>query len=220
MARGAQRVRRQSKHDLAAAVQPRYLKATRQERTRLLDEFAANTGYHRRYALTLLRHGRVPLAGRARRVGSAGNANVGASRGAAADVHRGRGGPAAGSGRGAGLAVRQAPGALPRGGGAGVRTRGRAARHAVAPGGPRRAARDERCHHRPAAAAVPATARPQELARPRWDEARFAAQDPGTAAHLHAVGRPAGWLLRSRASSTWWPTAGSPGTVRSSTPWC
>ena len=51
-------VRRASKHDLAAAVQRRYLKAGRAEKARLLDEFVANTGYHRRYALTLLRHGR------------------------------------------------------------------------------------------------------------------------------------------------------------------
>jgi hypothetical protein len=60
MARRASSVRRQSKHELAAAVQPRYLKATRRERMRLLDEFVASTGYHRRYALTLLRHGRFP----------------------------------------------------------------------------------------------------------------------------------------------------------------
>jgi hypothetical protein len=53
-------VRQQSKWELAAAVQPRYLKASRAERARLLDEFVASTGYHRRYALTLLRHGRFP----------------------------------------------------------------------------------------------------------------------------------------------------------------
>ncbi len=53
-------VRQQSKWELAAAVQPRYLKATRAAKTRLLDEFVASTGYHRRYALTLLRHGRFP----------------------------------------------------------------------------------------------------------------------------------------------------------------
>jgi hypothetical protein len=51
------RVRRQSKHELAVAVRPRYLKAGRREKGRLLDEFVASTGYHRRYALMLLRHG-------------------------------------------------------------------------------------------------------------------------------------------------------------------
>src|SRR5687767_15568232 len=60
MTRRASRVRQQSKRELAAAVQPRYLKAGRAEKTRLLDEFVASTGYHRRYALTLLRHGRFP----------------------------------------------------------------------------------------------------------------------------------------------------------------
>src|SRR5688500_4245267 len=60
MTRRASRVRQQSKWELAAAVQPRYVRATKAERTRLLDEFVASTGYHRRYALTLLRHGRFP----------------------------------------------------------------------------------------------------------------------------------------------------------------
>ena len=53
-------VRQQSKHDLAAAWQGRYLKASKAEKGRLLDEFVAVAGYHRRYALTLLRHGRFP----------------------------------------------------------------------------------------------------------------------------------------------------------------
>src|SRR5688500_10770118 len=56
----ASSVRQRSRHELAAAVQPRYLKATKAERTRLLDEFVASTGYHRRYAVALLRHGRFP----------------------------------------------------------------------------------------------------------------------------------------------------------------
>jgi hypothetical protein len=53
-------VRQQSKYELAAAWQTRYLKARRSEKSRLLDEFVTVTGYHRRYALTLLRHGRFP----------------------------------------------------------------------------------------------------------------------------------------------------------------
>jgi hypothetical protein len=51
-------VRQRSKHELAAAIQARYLKAPRAEKGRILDEFVAATGYHRRHAVRLLRHGR------------------------------------------------------------------------------------------------------------------------------------------------------------------
>ena len=50
-------VRRASKHELAAEWRGRYCKANRKERGRLLDEFVATTGYHRKYANILLRHG-------------------------------------------------------------------------------------------------------------------------------------------------------------------
>lgn len=50
-------MRRQSKHELAAGWQGRYWRASREEKGRLLDEFVALTGYHRKYAMTLLRHG-------------------------------------------------------------------------------------------------------------------------------------------------------------------
>ena len=52
-------VQRQSKHELAA-IQARYLKAGRVEKGQILDEFVAATGYHRRHAVRLLRHGRFP----------------------------------------------------------------------------------------------------------------------------------------------------------------
>ena len=51
------RVRQASKHELAAEWRERYLKAKQEERVRLLDEFVATTGYHRKYAIMLLRHG-------------------------------------------------------------------------------------------------------------------------------------------------------------------
>lgn len=51
-------VRQQSKHELAAALQARYWKASKAAKGRLLDEFVAVTGYHRRHAVRLLRHGR------------------------------------------------------------------------------------------------------------------------------------------------------------------
>lgn len=50
-------VRQQSKHELAAALQGRYLKATKAAKGGLLDECCAVTGYHRRHAVRLLRHG-------------------------------------------------------------------------------------------------------------------------------------------------------------------
>ncbi|HEY7064515.1 MAG TPA: transposase [Chloroflexota bacterium] len=50
-------VRQQSKHELAAALQGRYVKAGRKEKGQILDEFGAATGYHRKWALGLLRQG-------------------------------------------------------------------------------------------------------------------------------------------------------------------
>ncbi len=53
-------VRQQSKHELAVALQGRYLKAGRKEKGQILDEFVAATGYHRKWAIELLRHGPPP----------------------------------------------------------------------------------------------------------------------------------------------------------------
>src|SRR5262245_7360626 len=55
-------VQRQSKHEYLARMQARYLKATKREKGALLDEVVAVTGYHRRHALRVLRHGRFPDA--------------------------------------------------------------------------------------------------------------------------------------------------------------
>ncbi len=63
-------VRRQSKHELAEGWHGRYLQADRRERGRLLDEFVALSGYHRKYATGLLRHGPprgLPRSGRSGR---------------------------------------------------------------------------------------------------------------------------------------------------------
>ena len=46
----------QSRRELLAVVAPRYQAAQGQERTRILEEFVASTGYHRKYALHLLNH--------------------------------------------------------------------------------------------------------------------------------------------------------------------
>jgi hypothetical protein len=54
------RVQRQSKREYMARMQARYLRATKREKGQLLDEVVAVTGYHRRHALRVLRHGRFP----------------------------------------------------------------------------------------------------------------------------------------------------------------
>jgi len=43
-----------SKRDLLCAVYPRYREASREQRSAILDEFCAATGYHRKYAIALL----------------------------------------------------------------------------------------------------------------------------------------------------------------------
>ena len=68
-------VQRQSKREYMARMQGRYLKATKREKGALLDEVVAVTGYHRRHAVRVLRHGRfpdpklAPVQGTARRPG-------------------------------------------------------------------------------------------------------------------------------------------------------
>ena len=45
-----------SKRELLRAVSPRYVTATGATKQQMLDEFVTTTGYHRKYALTLLNH--------------------------------------------------------------------------------------------------------------------------------------------------------------------
>lgn len=57
-----------SKRDLLLALRPRYRHADKAEKGRILEQFVVATGYHRKYAITLLKHG--PLRPRSRsRVG-------------------------------------------------------------------------------------------------------------------------------------------------------
>jgi hypothetical protein len=53
-------VQRQSKQEYMARMQVRYVKANKREKGALLDEVVAVTGYHRRHAVRVLRHGRFP----------------------------------------------------------------------------------------------------------------------------------------------------------------
>jgi hypothetical protein len=46
-----------SKRELVETIRPRYLKAPRNEKSKIIDEFIANTGCHRKYAIRLLRKG-------------------------------------------------------------------------------------------------------------------------------------------------------------------
>jgi hypothetical protein len=48
-----------SRRELTKKVRDRYWRASKTEKIKILDEFVANTGYHRKYALALL-HNRVP----------------------------------------------------------------------------------------------------------------------------------------------------------------
>src|SRR4030067_534189 len=64
-------VKRGSKHELAEAMRGRYWAAGRKEKGHLLDECVEVTGYHRKYALTLLRHGKKRSGGPRRRGGRA-----------------------------------------------------------------------------------------------------------------------------------------------------
>ncbi len=45
-----------SKNELVQVVQPRYLKASKREKQKILDEFTAATGYHRKHAIRLLKN--------------------------------------------------------------------------------------------------------------------------------------------------------------------
>ena len=49
-----------SKRELVQTIRPRYLKADKAGKEQILDEFIATTGYHRKSAIRLLKHGPPP----------------------------------------------------------------------------------------------------------------------------------------------------------------
>jgi hypothetical protein len=49
-----------AKRELLEAIRPRYLRAGKAGKEHILDEFCATTGYHRKYAIRLLKHGAKP----------------------------------------------------------------------------------------------------------------------------------------------------------------
>lgn len=49
-----------SKREMIEAIRPRYLKANKTGKAQILDEFIATTGYHRKYAIRVLKHGPKP----------------------------------------------------------------------------------------------------------------------------------------------------------------
>lgn len=61
-----------SKKELISAIKPRYLKANKKEKGKILSEFCANAGYARKYAIKILaagyEHDRITKVGRKRRV--------------------------------------------------------------------------------------------------------------------------------------------------------
>lgn len=56
-----------SRRELLAVVEPRYRAAQGTDRKRILDEFVASSGYHRKYALQLLNHPPEALPARKKR---------------------------------------------------------------------------------------------------------------------------------------------------------
>ena len=56
-----------SKRELLEAIRPRYLRSNKTEKAIILDEFCAATGYHRKYAIRLLKHG--PRAKKLKKIG-------------------------------------------------------------------------------------------------------------------------------------------------------
>src|SRR5579859_4258982 len=63
------RMSRASRRDYLQRIYPRYQKASRPERQRILDEFCANGSYHRKHAIRLLNRSLAPVpAVRRRRV--------------------------------------------------------------------------------------------------------------------------------------------------------
>ena len=61
-----------AKKELVSATKPRYLKADKQGKSKILDEFCHNTNYARKYAIKILAAGydnnRVAKVGRKRRI--------------------------------------------------------------------------------------------------------------------------------------------------------
>ncbi len=49
-----------SKREMIEEIRPRYLKANKAGKKHILDEFIATTGYHRKYAIRVLKHGPKP----------------------------------------------------------------------------------------------------------------------------------------------------------------
>jgi len=47
-----------SKRELLEVLQPRYLKACKDEKKKILDEFISTTGYHRKHAIRILKNKR------------------------------------------------------------------------------------------------------------------------------------------------------------------
>lgn len=58
--RREQMMGRRSKREMVEAIQPRYLKASKAGKQQILNELIATTGYHRKHAIRVLRHGFKP----------------------------------------------------------------------------------------------------------------------------------------------------------------
>jgi hypothetical protein len=49
-----------SKREMIESIRPRYLRASKSGKKQILDELIATTGYHRKYAIRVMKHGYKP----------------------------------------------------------------------------------------------------------------------------------------------------------------
>jgi len=49
-----------SKREMVEAIRPRYMKANKTGKEQILDELVATAGYHRKYAIRILKNGYKP----------------------------------------------------------------------------------------------------------------------------------------------------------------
>jgi hypothetical protein len=94
----------ETRSELVAAISGRYARSRRDEKARILDEFVAVTGFHRKHAMRLLRSGGPTAAAGPRPGRSGADGSAGGLGGVRPGLRQAASGDPAGAGRGAGAA--------------------------------------------------------------------------------------------------------------------